>query len=78
MVLGRAAGGVLVYRNDGSANEPTFVPVDAESASGFVADVLALPLPAYSAPVFVDLDGDGDRDVLTGGQGGGLMYWEWR
>ncbi|NNE46110.1 MAG: VCBS repeat-containing protein [Rhodothermales bacterium] len=78
MVLGRAAGGVLVYRNDGSVTGPEFVPVEAESASGFIADVLALPLPAYSAPVFVDLDGDGDRDVLTGGQGGGLMYWELR
>jgi hypothetical protein len=78
LLLGRAKGGWLAYRNDGSAREPRFVAVDEATAGPSFTEVLALRLPPFSAPVFVDLDGDGDRDVLSGGQGGGLMYWERR
>ena len=32
----------------------------------------------FAAPAFVDLDGDGDDDVLMGSQRGGLWYFERR
>jgi hypothetical protein len=64
MVVGTESDGLVVFRNTGSRTEPRFEPTD--------------PLPfdvfAYSAPVFADLDDDGDLDVLVGGIGGGVLY----
>jgi hypothetical protein len=78
LLLGRANGGLLAYRNEGTAREPQFVEVPSETVDADFARLLELPLPPFSTPVFFDLDNDGDRDVLSGGQGGGLMYWERR
>ena len=39
---------------------------------------LAVPDFGYATPAFADLDGDGDRDLLLGGTGGGLWYLERR
>ena len=30
----------------------------------------------FAAPAFVDIDGDGDDDILLGGSGGGLWFYE--
>lgn len=35
-------------------------------------------VPALATPAFVDLDGDGDADFVTGGLSGGLLYYERR
>jgi len=64
MVIGREAGGIVYYRNDGTARAPNFV----------LDESFNLPLDHFSTPVFVDLDGDGDLDVVAGGTGGGLLY----
>ncbi len=66
LILGREAGVIAYYRNDGTPQVPRFV-----ADSGF-----ALELDGYSMPAFVDLDGDGDLDVVSGGAGGGLLYFE--
>jgi hypothetical protein len=34
----------------------------------------ALALPPSSSPIFVDLDGDGRRDVVSGTASGGLVF----
>ena len=70
LLLGREEGGVLLYRREGSATDidPLFV----------LDSTFTLPLPNYSTPVLVDIDGDGDLDVFSGGLGGGLTFFEGR
>src|SRR5690606_41458165 len=56
--------GALLYRNEGTRTAPRFV-----------ADTTyVLPLHPTSAPVFVDLDGDGSVELIAGGLSGGLTY----
>ena len=70
LLLGREQGGVLFYRRVGST---------ADADPLFVLDsTFALPIPNYSTPSLVDIDGDGDLDVFSGGRGGGLIFLEGR
>ena len=70
LLLGREEGGVLLYRREGSTSnsDPVFV----------LDSTFTLPLPNYSTPSLVDIDGDGDLDVFSGGLGGGLIFLEGR
>src|SRR5690606_22437520 len=64
LVIGREETGALLYRNEGTRTAPRFV-----------ADTTyVLPLHPTSAPVFVDLDGDGSVELIAGGLSGGLTY----
>ncbi len=68
LVLGTEAQGLVVYRNDGTPQAPHFVP----------GDPVAVQTPLLATPALVDLDGDGDADLVTGGLSGGLRYYEHR
>ncbi|MFA5032076.1 MAG: T9SS type A sorting domain-containing protein [bacterium] len=65
LFVGNDSGKIYFYRNDGSANIPTFT---------FVTDnYLNTLLPGYAAPTFGDLDLDGHTDLLVGvGYGTGV------
>ena len=65
MLIGQESPGLTYYRNDGTPQEPAFV----EDPS------FTMLLPALSTPTLVDIDGDGDLDLFSGGDGGGLYFY---
>jgi hypothetical protein len=64
LLLGHENSGAVYYRNDGNAREPRFVKSEMNIA-----------LPPAAAPAFVDLNGDGKLELITGSLSGGLTYW---
>jgi len=62
------SGGTLaLYRNTGSAEEPTFA-LETASFEG-------VHVPSHACPAFVDIDADGDLDVFVGELDGGLYFY---
>ncbi|HEY0303622.1 MAG TPA: VCBS repeat-containing protein, partial [Longimicrobiales bacterium] len=64
LISGHENSGVAYYRNDGTKQEPRFVPADMQ-----------LALPPHAAPALIDLNGDGKLELVTGSLSGGLTYW---
>jgi hypothetical protein len=64
LLAGSEDGGLAFFPNRGTPLEPSFGEEDE----------LDVPLPAYGTPVLVDLDGDGDLDLVSGGLGGGVVF----
>jgi uncharacterized protein (DUF2141 family) len=65
LARGAEKNGIVYYRNDGNRYAPAW-----ERDASFNPSV-----PSYSAPAFADIDADGDLDFLSGGIGGGVMFW---
>lgn len=47
-----------------------------EPVSGSTAVGLSIDVGSYAAPVFLDMDGDGDRDLVIGNSNGQLLVYE--
>ena len=69
MVIGTESDGILYFRNDGSVSVPDFLEIETPFPD-------AADLPVFVTPELADLDGDGDLDLVTGGAGGGVYYFE--
>ncbi len=66
LFLGAKTDGLLFFRNTGSADKPVF---EQESLP------VALDVPSLGTPRFADFDGDGTTEFLSGGEGGGLIFY---
>lgn len=69
--IGSGTGDIIFFRNTGTRTNPNFDPPE-DNPFG-----LGLPPGQFEAsPAFVDLDGDGDYDVVIGDSDGLLVYQE--
>ena len=69
--IGGQAGIISYYKNIGSASAPVFSP-----QTGALNPLNTVNVVAYSAPVFVDIDNDGDKDVFIGSYYGDITYYK--
>lgn len=72
MVVGCARGGIVVYPNTGSKTDPKF----PYSKLVFMADGKPLDVGWSSAPLAVDWDGDGIRDLLVGAEWNRIVFFK--
>ena len=74
--VGNKDGGIVMYVNSGSATEPRFAAdTTAHNPFGDIGQFYTEEIKSL-APVFVDLDADGDMDMPTGFLNGPLYYFE--
>jgi hypothetical protein len=66
LIVGSESEGIRLLLNEGTQSVPEFTDLGP----------LALEHFGFAAPAFGDIDGDGDDDILLGGSGGGLWFYE--
>ena len=67
LMVGEGSGALNYYRNVGDAGAPRFELVTDEFAG--------IDVGRRSVPALVDLDDDGDADLVVGSESGELAYW---
>ena len=67
MFVGEGSGTVNFYRNTGTAQTPAFV-LETDRFEG-------IDVGRRSYPTFVDLDDDGDMDMMLGTESAGLLFY---
>ncbi len=66
MLIGSDDGGTVLYRNDGTPQNPQFV----------LDENFQISMHLRNAPALADIDHDGDLDLFCGVDGGGLVFYE--
>ncbi len=68
LLSGMWNGKFYYFRNDGTSEQPSFNLLSTTPFSNF-------SLTSYSAPVFVDIDNDGDYDIVSGADNGQVFLY---
>ncbi len=71
LVVGEDAGNINYYRNVGDAATPRY-----EAQHGTDNPFAGIDVGGESVPLFADLDGDGDPDLVTGANDGRISYYQ--
>ena len=69
--IGALDGTIYYYKNTGSAAAPVFT-----STTGVGNPFNGVDVGNYSAPSFVDIDNDGDKDAFIGATTGQILYYK--
>ncbi|WP_186464817.1 Ig-like domain-containing protein, partial [Azospirillum brasilense] len=71
-VVGDWYANIVVYRNVGTAEAPSFTLV---GTNPFGLNTVGGGMPAFAKPTLADIDGDGDLDLLAGNAGGDIVVY---